>query len=68
MIRGIKKEIIVVNPDKHDIFEKAIFFVSPRASRKNAARQDLLREAKKIIAEKTEKDRQYKKKKFKLFR
>ena len=50
MIRGVNRQIVIVKPDDSDIFEQAIFFVSPQASRKGLHETDMLTEAKRIIA------------------
>ena len=52
MIRGVNRQIVIVKPDDSDIFEQAIFFVSPQASRKGLHETDMLTEAKRIIAQK----------------
>lgn len=48
MIRGVNRQIVIVKPDDSDIFEQAIFFVSPQASRKGLHETDMLTEAKRI--------------------
>lgn len=68
LIRGVNRQIVIVKPDDSDIFEQAIFFVSPQASRKGLHETDMLTEAKRIIAQKIARYYPQKKKKFKLFR
>lgn len=67
MIRGVNRQIIVVNPGDSDIFDQAIFFVTPRAGRRGVGNADMLAEAERIIRRETA-GGQPKKKKFRLFR
>lgn len=52
MIRGVQKNIIVIKNTDSDIFEEAIFIINPKKGYKN--KKDLKKEAKRIIAEKSD--------------
>ena len=49
MIKGLNRQVIVVEPEGSEIFEQAIFFVRVSAARKGVGKDELLREAGRII-------------------
>ena len=51
MIKGVKKNIIVVAPPKKSSFEKIFFVVKPKQSPLSS--QEMLEEANRIVAEST---------------
>lgn len=67
LIRGVSKQVIVVKPEDSKIFEQAVFFVRPTASRGKVSNEAMLEEAARIIGENVEKYYCTNKKGFRLF-
>ena len=53
MIKGICKNIIVVNDVDNPVIEQAIFIIKPEAYKNGVTQSDMLMAAKKIIEERT---------------
>ncbi len=50
LLKGLNKQVIVINDTGSELFESAIFFVSPRSSEKKD--EDIVAEAQRLIASK----------------
>ena len=55
MVKGISKQVIVVQSPDPELFEQAIFILKERAVNKGVTNETLLKEARKLIAGSTKK-------------
>lgn len=61
MVKGISRQVIVVNPQDKQLFEQAIFILSDEAmGRKEVTDDMLLKEANRIIRTSNEKSKKHK--------
>ena len=57
MVKGVQKQVVVLNMEPEQLFEQAIFVVRPRVSGGcGVSEQDVLREARRVVEDLTRKN------------